>query len=438
MSKLTFDFNAKIGKMKIMHAVNNGPCVAGNVQRRGNDHTYRAARFPYARNHDASFFAGYGGEHTVDINAIFPDFDADVSSPESYDFAITDLYIKQTVNCGTKVFYRLGSRIEHEIKKYNTRVPKDFQKWAEICEHIIAHYNGGWANGFRYGIEYWEIWNEPDLINADGTSPCWQGTEEEYFKLYTTASKHLKDKFPDIKIGGPASVGDEKFMRRFLKSISEENAPLDFFSYHWYWTEPTDMSAKCTRIRAMVDEFGYKNAETILNEWNYVRGWLDEFVYSIEQIIGMKGAAFSAACMLECQNNPGIDMLMYYDARPGTFNGLFDFYTYRPLKGYYAFYHFADLYELKTQYKSVSDDPDIYSVCACDGDKARIMISYYAEDDNKGAKFIDIEAAGFDLDGAKILITDKDQTDAPYAYSSFKNGKITLRLERNSIVYIEK
>lgn len=438
MSKVKIDFGTKIGKMKVMHAVNNGPCVAGNVQMRGNGHTYRAARFPYARNHDASFFAGYGGEHTVDINAIFPDFDADVSSPESYDFAITDRYIKQIQDCGTKTFYRLGSKIEHEIKKYNTRVPKDFQKWAEICEHIIAHYNKGWAKGFNYGIEYWEIWNEPDLINADGTSPCWQGTEEEYFKLYTVTSKYLKSKFPDVKIGGPASVGDEEFMRRFLTSISEEKAPLDFFSYHWYWTEPKDMSAKCTRIRAMVDEFGYRNAETVLNEWNYVRGWLDEFVYSIEQIIGMKGAAFSAACMLECQNNPGIDMLMYYDARPGAFNGLFDFYTYRPLKGYYSFYHFADLYELKTQYSSVSDDPDVYAVCACDGDKAGIMISYYAEDDNKGAKLIDIEINGFDLNGAKILITDKDQTDSPYPYSQIKDGKITLRLERNSVVYIEK
>ncbi len=437
MSKLTVDFNTKIGNMKIMHAVNNGPCVAGDVQRRGNDHTYRAARFPYARNHDAAFFSGYGGEHTVDIHAIFPDFNADVNDPESYDFAFTDLYVKQILDCGTETFYRLGSKIEHGIKKYGTVVPPDFRKWAEICQHIIAHYNEGWANGFHYGIKYWEIWNEPDLVE-NGASPCWQGTEEEYFSLYTVASKHLKNKFPSIKIGGPASVGDEGFMRRFLEGIAKEKAPLDFFSYHWYWTEPKDMSAKCARVRKMLDETGFKNTEAILNEWNYVRGWLDEFVYSIEQIISMKGAAFNAACMLECQNNPGIDMLMYYDARPTAFNGLFDMYTYRPLKGYYSFYHFADLYELKNQYKTVSDDPDIYAVCARDGDKAAIMISYYAEDDNKGAKLIDIEVKGFDLDDAKILITDKDQTDGVYPYAKITNGKITLRLERNSIVYIEK
>jgi len=438
MSKVTLDFNTRIGDMKIMHAVNNGPCVAGNVQRRGNDHTYSAARFPYARNHDAAFFAGYGGEHTVDVHAIFPNFDADVNDPASYDFACTDNYIKQTYDCGTGVFYRLGSKIEHGVKKYGTKAPKSFEKWAQICEHIIAHYNKGWADGFNYGIKYWEIWNEPDLINDDGSSPCWQGTEEEFFDLYEIASKHLKSKFPEAKIGGPASVGDEEFMRRFLERMKKVKAPLDFFSYHWYWTEPKDMSAKCTRIRKMLDEIGFNTAETILNEWNYVRGWLDEFVYSIEQIISMKGAAFNAACMLECQNTPGIDMFMYYDARPTAFNGLFDMYTYRPLKGYYAFYHFADLYGLKNQYKSETDDEDVYVVCAKDGDKAAIMLTYYSENDNKGAKFIDIETDGFDLEGAKILVTDKDQTDAVYPYSAFENGKITIRLERNSILYIEK
>ena len=41
---------------------------------------------------------------------------------------------------GTKVFYRLGHRIEHEVKKYGTLPPKDFKKWAVICEHIIRHY----------------------------------------------------------------------------------------------------------------------------------------------------------------------------------------------------------------------------------------------------------------------------------------------------------
>ena len=437
MSPVNIDLTKRIGKMKVMHAVNNGPCVSSGVQTRGNQDDYRAARFKYTRNHDAAFHAGYGGEHTVDIHAIFPNFDADVSSPDSYEFATTDRYIMNTVKYGAEPFYRLGSKIEHGVKKYGTRVPKNFQKWAEICEHIIRHYTEGWADGFNYKITYWEIWNEPDLINDDGSSPCWQGTEEQFAELYTVAATHLKKCFPNLKIGGPASVGDEAWMSRFLDRVSKKNVPIDFFSYHWYWTEPKDMSAKCTRVRKLLDSYGYTSSETVLNEWNYVRGWTEEFVYSIEQIISMKGAAFFAACMLECQNNPSIDMLMYYDARPGTFNGLFDFYTYRPLKGYYSFYQFANLYELEDQYEAISDDDNVYAVCAKKGDRVAVMLTYYSENDNDGAKYVTINADS-SLDGAKILITDKDRTMAEYSAAKIKDGKITLRLERNSVIYIAK
>ena len=438
MSIIKTNFNNIIGKIKPMHAVNNGPCVAGNDQKRGNQDDYKAARIPYARNHDASFYSGYGGDHTVDVHLIFRDFDADENDPASYDFACTDVYISQIVKYGAKPFYRLGSRIEHEVKKYGTYPPKDYLKWAKICEHIIMHYTEGWADGFNYDIEYWEIWNEPDLDPDDSKNKrCWQGTEEEFAKLYTVAATYLKNRFPHLKIGGPSSAGDESWMERFLERTKEAHPPIDFFSWHWYWTQPYDMSIKASRIRKLIDKYGYTSTESIMNEWNYVRGWVDEFVYSIEQIISMKGAAFSLACMLAGQNNPDLDMMMYYDARPGAFNGLFDYYTMRPLKGYYPFYLFANLYELENQVEASSNDEDVYVACAKNDEKAEMLITYYAEDDNKYQKYVTVEAEGVDFSNAKIYITDPYKTMQEYKAKSFENGKITLWLERNTIVYIE-
>ena len=83
MSIVKIDYSKEIGNIKVMHAVNNGPSVAGKDQKRGNEISYRAARIPYARVHDAAFFAGYGGEHTVDVHAIFPNFNADVNDPDA-------------------------------------------------------------------------------------------------------------------------------------------------------------------------------------------------------------------------------------------------------------------------------------------------------------------------------------------------------------------
>ena len=51
------------------------------------------------------------------------------------------------------------------IKPYHTFPPKDPEKWARICEHIIRHYTEGWADGYHYNIRYWEIWNEPEVQN---------------------------------------------------------------------------------------------------------------------------------------------------------------------------------------------------------------------------------------------------------------------------------
>ena len=50
-----------------MNAVNNGPIHKRHAddQARSNLEDFRAAKIPYARNHDASFCSSYDGEHSV-------------------------------------------------------------------------------------------------------------------------------------------------------------------------------------------------------------------------------------------------------------------------------------------------------------------------------------------------------------------------------------
>jgi hypothetical protein len=174
-----------------------------------------------------------------------------------------------------------------------------------------------------------------------------------------------------------------------------------------------------------------------MNEWNYVRCWTKEFVYSIKQIIGVKGAAFTAAVMSALQNNPDIDMLMYYDARPTAFNGLWDMYTYEALKGYYPFYIFANLYDLGTQVENSTDDENLYVVAAKNGEKTGAMVTYYAENDNENGKIVEINVDGADMSRATIFIVDERNTYTPYIKTSFIDGKLTLRMERNTVLYIE-
>ena len=189
--------NRCVGKIKPMHAVNNAPI---DITFGGNFSLLSDANIPYARLHDTG--GHYGSYVFVDIDNIFRDFDADPKNPESYDFAFTDYLVNKLSESGCMPFYRLGASIEinHKIRAYRIYPPRDYKKWAEICEGIINHYTKGFADGYFYPIEYWEIWNEPDNEPNPLDSPMWRGSMEEYFELYSVAAKYLKDKFPNIKI----------------------------------------------------------------------------------------------------------------------------------------------------------------------------------------------------------------------------------------------
>lgn len=412
MEHIKFNLSTPCGGFKPMNAVNNGPFHSRHHadQPRDNLEAFSAAKIPFVRNHDASFNSEYGSEHTVDISAVFPNFDADPQDPASYDFACTDEYIAVTNLSDAETFYRLGQRIEHYIKKYNTLPPKDFHKWAVICEHIIRHYTEGWANGYNYKITYWEIWNEADLDPDNCPNKrTWGGTKAQFFDLYEITAKHLKSCFPHLKIGGPALAHDLKWADEFLAEMHRREVPIDFFSWHRYTTRPLDMANRAEIIREMLVRHGYENAENINNEWNYVSGWEDHrFVDSISTIIGMKGAAFSMACMSVAQKSV-IDMMMYYDARLCAFNGLFDIYTLKPLKGYYPFLWFSKLVGLQ-EVRSDSEPEDIYTLCGVDADgKATAIVTYYTDEKDMPSKEISLD---FGKSGKyEVFALNEDQTN---------------------------
>ena len=372
---VTFDADQEVGRVKIMNAANNGP-------KGDNFEDYKALRIPYARTHDTPH---RWNSHTVDIDQIFPDWNANVNNPKSYDFTLTDELLAMMIKAGTKPFFRLGQSIEHDSKKYGIYPPKNYKKWAKICEHIIRHYNEGWADGHQWNIEYWEIWNEPDL-DAPGdrwkTDPrCWGGSLEQFYEFYEVAAKHLKKCFPHLKIGGPAFANPRKYGPAFLDYVKATDTPLDFFSWHMYHRRPHRVEEDVFKVREILDEKGFKDVESILNEWNYQRKWEEPDDYSARVRLSIKGAAYVAAIMSTCQNAP-LDMLMYYDLRPHvSYNGAFSAYHYDLLPAYWSLYYWAELADYGTQVKSECAESDIYTTAVKSSDgKLRLLLTRYNED----------------------------------------------------------
>ncbi len=429
---MKIDYSRKLSAIKPMNAVNNGPSFTRNAdQNSGNLADYAAANIPFARTHDASFWSRYGGEHTVDVHLIFRNFDADPYDPASYDFDLTDEYMEMIQAAGTKVFYRLGSKIEHESKHYGILPPKDARKWAVICEHIIAHMNEGWANGHHYGIEYWEIWNEPDLYGK-----CWLGTPEQFYELFAVTAKHLKSRFPQLKIGGPAVTGYcEDWLIGFFDKLTAEKVPLEFYSWHCYAREVGWVTENARRHRRLLDEFGFTQTESILNEWNYVKGWSGEaWAYSIDTEIGLKGAAFIAAVMAVCQNAP-VDMLMYYDARPCKMNGLFDFYNFRLLKGYFAIKTWGEMLKMGTQCEVTDAPRDIYATAAIGQDGKKLtLIAYFTDADDALPCEFPVEVAG--EEEVTLCLLDEERDMQPVRRVVTDNGKFTLTMQPNTVAVL--
>ena len=428
MAHIKIDTQKVIGKIKPMHAGGQPPLGGNGFNEYF--HYLTEAGIPYSRLHDVG--GAFGSNRFVDIPMIFRDFDADETDPRSYDFTFTDFLLKSLIDAGVEPYYRLGITIENQsrIKSYYTAPPKDYDKWARICEHIIAHYTEGWADGFFYDITYWEIWNEPDNVFWPDAPQMWSGTAEEYYRLYEVAAKHLKARFPKIKIGGYASCGfyaltsqnvDENtakvhqyfidFFLGFLDHVKKSGAPLDFFSWHSY----SDTKATLVWERFVAEklrEYGFGDIENHINEW-------DPFC---EEYGTGHHAAEVAAMMLGMQNRTP-SVLCIYDMRTNNspYCPLFDIRTHEPIHAYYSLVAFNHLYKLTNQVELSVDNEDVYAVAASDGEHHALVISNLT-----GAKE-PLTLEGVDLERARISVID-DKRLLSWAPSANQIGKNTVML----------
>ncbi len=59
------------------------------------------------------------------------------------------------------------------------------------------HYTEGWADGFRYDMEYWEIWNEADgMLDDSPHKPTWEAQKRSSLISSLWRQNILKDVFP--------------------------------------------------------------------------------------------------------------------------------------------------------------------------------------------------------------------------------------------------
>ena len=170
-----------------------------------------------------------------------------------YDWTIVDRIFDAGLERGVKPYVQIGFMPEamstrpepyrhhwtpqakyEEIYTGWAYPPKDYAKWGELAYQWAKHCVGKYG---RAEVEtwYWEVWNEPNI-------GYWQGTPEEYYKLYDYAVEGVRRALPTARVGGPETAGGAggDSLRRFLEHCAhgtnhvtgKVGSPLDFLSFH--------------------------------------------------------------------------------------------------------------------------------------------------------------------------------------------------------------
>jgi len=403
------DFGTPNGKLR--HRLHSSGFMPNVSSRSIRDFSgdFKELNFLEARTHDQALTNP--GQRVVDTHFVFPNMKADPADPDNYYFKATDHLFETCMACGTKIMYRLGTSIEHTLgKHFNALMPDDFDKYAEVLAGIIRHYNHGWADGFKLGIEYWEIWNEADL-----QPKMWDASLEEYYQFFGVVAKRLKSEFPEIKIGGPAFTRlREETYDGLLTHCRDNNVPLDFFSWHCYTSNVDDLVEQPRRARKILDSYGFTETETMINEWHYLLSWEglhhnftpEKYELAINGPTGMHGidsATFNISVIAGWHDVP-LDSSYYYGCGDGTWG----FTTmYKILnKNYYSMYLLGQIItRFPNRVKAVCDVETVSILAGTDNaGNYGILVADY-----RGTEMeIPLEIAGVEtIDNLTVILLDQ-------------------------------
>jgi len=424
----TVDFSAETGcRIRALNGGNLGPQFANADLYGAGTNDFAALRVPLTRLHDAP--KGNAGCRLVDIQHIFGNANADPDNPDNYYFAETDDYIRRIRDCGGDIMFRLGTSIEHSNGSYAANPPADFERWAKVCLGIVRHYNAGWANGFRWNIRYWEIWNEPDIGKE-----MWTGTMDDYVRLYALTARQIKDAFPDVKVGGPSFArfhpeGERNFSEAkahaFLAHCRDHGVPLDFFSWHRYGFTLAPMLEEPAKMRKVLDSYGFAETELILDEWHY---WPPAgFQKSVMEdprhgLASMNAAAYAVAALVGWQDTP-LTMSCHYTLGPLLAGwGAWDesngrnrlFYAYR------AFARMLD-YPQRAQVQSCDAGLQVLAGRNAEGRRAVLVANF-----KTGLPRIRLELKGVGRTEFRLVRTDEDAAETAETVSSDADGVLVL------------
>jgi hypothetical protein len=137
--------------------------------------------------------------------------------------------------------------------------PQDYEAFGEYVYESVRHFPD---------VQYWEIWNEPDLPGY------WRGTPAEYARLLAVAYQAVKRANPQARVllGGLALGGvrrDPDFLEDILGDAQfPAGRSFDVMNFHTYSTQ-AEMQRTMDYVRSTLARFGVGDRPIWVTETGY-------------------------------------------------------------------------------------------------------------------------------------------------------------------------
>jgi xylan 1,4-beta-xylosidase len=239
------------------------------------------------------------GVRTVRAHGTFLPETVTVNADGSFDFAGLDEVYDRFLATGLKPVVELSfvpkeltADPDYTVFEYRAQVsvPREWERWGDLVRALTVHLRE------RYGadeVATWEfeVWNEANL------EVFWNGTQDDYHRLYEIAVREIKAIDERIRVGGPSSAA-AGWVGALLEYCREHDVPVDFVSTHTYGNAPLDMRPL---TRSFAEATGKPEPEILWTEWGVTPTHfhrVSDSVFSAPFVLhGMKSALTSTDCL---------------------------------------------------------------------------------------------------------------------------------------------
>jgi len=227
-----------------------------------------------------------------------------------------------------------------------TAPPSDVEVFGRVMYQVVKYAHE------QLGVDYFEIWNEPDQFPLN--TYFFKGTATDLFEMYEATIRNIEIDVPladNIEIGC-CSFALNSFLNLFpidfLTRIRDNNVRLDFLSFHPYNSIGAGYSSESVEIATQWRSDFVPEADLINAEWGRLG-----FDFGTANWKSLEYGLDKAAAMID-MNNRGIKMahaatLVSIDNDDGFFEscciGIFEVNPIKPKGSAYTYFYLNRLLE---------------------------------------------------------------------------------------------